>query len=713
MNNTRQFIRRVVGFLTVIILGVVGFLWLSQVQQANEIVSGQGISTTRENAGIPTIASNRKTKATPILPIPYPSATYNTPLSNQVLWLDDCNPEQSANPCDLQNAETFQPLRELVESVGGDLIFGTPSDLYGLMSYSVVIANFCGNAGNYLPYLRGYIANGGSVVVMGDEFCRAVPPSGMTSGQTANLLTRDWGIDFSRYEVDVSTSGLQLLPNPVTNQNGHLTIYRFTPLQLTGSATQPLVVSENGDVFMALYDGEGTFVTIPDSQFHRQNDVVDDRYQLWGGLFAYLMDSARAKNQFGTVTPNRPPPTRTPDGNTPTPYPMPTITPYVGDLPATTLTPTPSSNPITPYPMPTITPYVGDLPATTLTSTPFEDNRPTPTAWHTPTPFEDNHPTPTAWYTPTPWDSDGLPTPSTPELSRLLVVLDVSPSSGAHIEGESFTFNFDYFLPASAGIPQATILFDLVPDLGNHNYGNNPYAVFTPFEMLLVESTNQISHRQVEAMPALGNVHWDGTATLVLRVRMMAYSETTGIGDLLIQHILPEFSYTMDDWAQILTPPPTTLPLTPDLNNTTYWLTYAGNGFSIAYPPDYTLYPNSRPLPSGEQIAEVGVTGIVSHRIPDFVMSIEQQPISPEMTLEAYADNDDPCNTTTSGTVYETVGGVPALRFPDTNCGLFGADIIYVIVNGAGYKIAVETSNNYSQIGSQAWAVLNTMQFIP
>ncbi len=532
MKKMQVFVRRTVGFLTILFLGVLGYYWLSQLRFASGSIAGEGISATRATAGmLPTIATNRETKipSTPNLPTPFPTATTFIQLSNavnEVLWLDNCARIQT-DPCGSSTVEGFQPLREVINNVGGELVFGAPDDFYGLMTYATVIANFCGHAGSYLPQLRSYITNGGSVIALGDEFCRAVPPSGLTSGQTANLLTRDWGIEFSSQEVEAQNSRMHLLSSPIANIGVHLTIYRFTPLKLTGTAIHSLAISDNGDIFSALFDGDGTLAVIPNSQFHQQIDVSDDRFRMWGSLISFLMDAARAKVQVDLTTPNA----------------FPTVTPYVD---------------------PTLYP----------TSTPIIVTTPTPL----PPPID----------TPTPFAAVA----SSPYVS----IINVSPPNQTQIVGQPFNFDFEYHLPASAQAPQAVIMFDLIPVLGDNQYGNEPYAVFTPFGLTILEQTDAPNRRQIEAMPALGVVDWEVQTTLALRVRLMSYSDEGDNSELLFQNIFPDFSYAMDNWLEKTPVPLPTPSLTP---------TPEGQSVSplpnVTLPPDVT--PTGTPTPASTPIS--------------------------------------------------------------------------------------------------------------
>ncbi len=244
---------------------------------------------------VPPASATPTPSETPTVMPPTPS----TPM--RVVWLDDCDPRQSVNFCHMSSSlDVFKPFYGVLESLNASITYTLTTQFIG---YDVVIADFCGPIGlpRYYDALSAYVSAGGSVVVMGDNFCQGVAKADSTwlaSADAANLVTKERGItitaddDMSQQQADPPTlARLGLGVNRLVSIR-HAFLKVHTPAAVGATLA--------GRPFVGLYDHIGTMAVIPDTLFHitgrgGNTGASNDNFVFWRNLLAWLADKAHAK----------------------------------------------------------------------------------------------------------------------------------------------------------------------------------------------------------------------------------------------------------------------------------------------------------------------------------------------------------------------------------------------------------------------------------
>ena len=288
----------------------------------------------------------------------------------QVLWLEDCDPRIAADFCgDYASLEPLNAFYQTLDDMGAALTYDLPDSFQHIAAYDVVIASFCGPAGNHYNLLMQYFLNGGSLIVMGDEFCLGVPPFGVSSGSMATTLTQEYDIFFGRADIGDQVWVDGFADHPITQ--GLDQIYAGRRAELVVRAGATVLASIGDEPFIALHDGTGTVIAIPRIGFHWEvTEAPNQNMQLWRQMIAWLAEQSAVKFNTGTPIPGPDlglpatllPPTPLPTSLpiTPTPWDSGTVTPTPIPTPGGGMggmTPTPAPLP-TQMPFPTPTPYI-------------------------------------------------------------------------------------------------------------------------------------------------------------------------------------------------------------------------------------------------------------------------------------------------------------------------------------------------------------------
>ncbi len=227
----------------------------------------------------------------------------------KILWLDDCDPRTDPEFCHLSmySKPIYPPILDqfygVIAALNANLSYKLPSSEDELDDYDVVIADFCGPAASssMIHMLKSYINSGGSVIVMGDEFCQGVGPidgKWVSSGQAASLLTKTWGISFT-IDDDVAVQYAQPSEtHSALKYVNELFAYRHAYLDVQSPSR---VLMKMGDrPFIGLYDQTGTVIAIPDVGFHwgstfKPETVASDNFVFWRNILAWLAQQSRCK----------------------------------------------------------------------------------------------------------------------------------------------------------------------------------------------------------------------------------------------------------------------------------------------------------------------------------------------------------------------------------------------------------------------------------
>jgi hypothetical protein len=149
-------------------------------------------------------------------------------------------------------------------------------------------------------------------------------------------------------------------------------------------------------------------------------------------------------------------------------------------------------------------------------------------------------------------------------------------------------------------------------------------------------------------------------------------------------------------------------PTTASWNN----YTSADGEFSIAYPPEYTLYQNQIPSVDGVWTDAPNAIALQRSSEPSFVLSIISRPTGYTLSAADLAALDDACvaaspsrSLTLGDQAFET------LMFQDTPCGPHGSTLIYVNSGLTGYRIQIETTAGYQSVAADVSRILETLTF--
>ncbi len=309
----------------VIVAGICGFLAFISILSRPRVVSSAAATLAAYPA--PTGGYPAPPTETAISPFPSPTGSVlptQTPSSTtapperptivpgiKILWLDKCDPR--TDPAFCHSSTYSKPLYPpeldqfygVITALNANLYYKLPSSEDKLDDYDVVIADFCGPAANDLVIraLKAYINSGGSVIVMGNEFCQGVGPidgKWVSSGQAASVLTKTWGISFTT-DDDTTVQYAQLSEtHPALMGVSELFAYRHAYLDVQSPSR---VFIKMGDrPFIGLYDHTGTMIAIPDVGFHwgssfRPETVQSDNFVFWRNLLAWLAEQSRLKRK--------------------------------------------------------------------------------------------------------------------------------------------------------------------------------------------------------------------------------------------------------------------------------------------------------------------------------------------------------------------------------------------------------------------------------
>jgi hypothetical protein len=217
--------------------------------------------------------------------IPTGSTTGQSGNSNQtggvkILWTDTCDPRQDPQFCNMSSGLSgFEKFYGILHELNATLVYDRPLSYDG---YIVVIAYYCSSED--IDPLRNYILSGGSVVVLSDS---------------CSTLTSNFGITFK--ERIAIYGWVSVVNHPITKgiPQGENTLYMPGPSRLeVVPPAQTIIKFSNLDT-IAVYDGQGTMVVIPDSVFEwdygNGADGIDNNFVLWRNMLTWLIAQTRTK----------------------------------------------------------------------------------------------------------------------------------------------------------------------------------------------------------------------------------------------------------------------------------------------------------------------------------------------------------------------------------------------------------------------------------
>jgi uncharacterized membrane protein len=220
----------------------------------------------------------------------------------RVLWTDDCDPRTDPQFCHISASLTIlNEFYAALNDVGATIQYAMPQSLDQLKQYDVVIADYCSGLyrNNQSPLLSEYVAQGGSVIVLGDNFCIVGSDSqgNVSSARAANALTMSRGITFTLDDVSDIQFSNQIHVHPTTANVNTIYSYRHAYLQVNSSATPVVIMASKP--FIAVYDGTGTLIAIPNIGFHWGNSFQrageSDNFVFWRNALRWTVLQSHLK----------------------------------------------------------------------------------------------------------------------------------------------------------------------------------------------------------------------------------------------------------------------------------------------------------------------------------------------------------------------------------------------------------------------------------
>src|SRR5579859_6489002 len=121
--------------------------------------------------------------------------------ASHILWVSNCDPRTDSRHCNQGKIEILTEFYATIHNLGADIVYALPKSSTDLLPYDVVVLDYCDFAASALPaqLFRDYVWGGGSLIVMGDNFCVGVHAANKlgSSAEAATLLTTSWGIRFT------------------------------------------------------------------------------------------------------------------------------------------------------------------------------------------------------------------------------------------------------------------------------------------------------------------------------------------------------------------------------------------------------------------------------------------------------------------------------------------------------------------------------------
>ncbi len=249
--------------------------------------------------GLIVVGQGVTTRAQPARAQPGGSFTVYLPIIRadhmRILYASSCDPRTDPHFCSISNSLTIlNEFYTTIREVGATIQYTMPQSLDQLRQYDVVIANYCSSlyVSNTTPLLSEYVAQGGSVIVLGDNFCIVGGDSqgNVSAARAANALTASRGITFTMDDVINVQFSDQVLAHPATlNVN---TIYSYRHAYLQVSSTVSPVVTMDARPFIGIYDGAGTLIAIPNVGFEWGNSftqvAASDNFVFWRNALLWL-----------------------------------------------------------------------------------------------------------------------------------------------------------------------------------------------------------------------------------------------------------------------------------------------------------------------------------------------------------------------------------------------------------------------------------------
>ena len=153
-------------------------------------------------------------------------------------------------------------------------------------------------------------------------------------------------------------------------------------------------------------------------------------------------------------------------------------------------------------------------------------------------------------------------------------------------------------------------------------------------------------------------------------------------------------------------------------DETANWKTYTSQEgkYSVKYPDSVKIYVNEKMSVDGVKVPVKDTIALVSDELPhlktNYQLSINHK-IASEANLKDFVDKNSLCAEIQSGKAKTFIlNGQQASIFENTPCGPYGMTAIYVLHNGVGYIIEIETQASYSAISKFTDQILSTFQFI-
>lgn len=166
--------------------------------------------------------------------------------------------------------------------------------------------------------------------------------------------------------------------------------------------------------------------------------------------------------------------------------------------------------------------------------------------------------------------------------------------------------------------------------------------------------------------------------------------------------------------ASITTPSsevhPATLETATATEESTVFQIYKSNRFSIEYPNELAFYENERPSVDGVMAP---LQNSITLQASGFLLTVTTFDIAPGTTLANFIDGHLEClEVNSTGGQSATLGSLDAKLFPDTLCGLNGITYLYAVQGGTGYRLTIESGDDFAFVLSAVQPILDSFQVV-
>lgn len=133
--------------------------------------------------------------------------------------------------------------------------------------------------------------------------------------------------------------------------------------------------------------------------------------------------------------------------------------------------------------------------------------------------------------------------------------------------------------------------------------------------------------------------------------------------------------------------------------------------FTFQYPEEYALYVGEKPSVDGVITPLPNSVTIQSPESPNYLLTIEHIIQVGLHSLIGFV-SEAGCELDLASGQEVLIASETGLLFPDTPCGPYGSSLLFLVHEGIGYRISIESFEPYPALGDSVMSLLSTFQWI-